>query len=343
MTEVTVLVTCAGGGLSAQFIRLLKGSQRHSFRVVAVDMSTGPVARHFADVFETVPSGADPSYPDVMAEICRKCSVNLIFPCSDEEVIALMPHKKKLNSAGVMLACNDPEVISIITDKIATYRQLEKLGIPMPLWRVASNAKELTGALDDILAATGNAAIKNPRGRGGRGIFVINSSLQRVEQRPGSQELHMNRNTFIDDYAEALLKDEPILVMERLIDPVCDLDVLAWKGKSVTMVPRRRHSSTAPNEGHVLFQSDELETIGRKIVGALNMSWLFDIDFMMNSRQQPIVLEINPRASGSVAVGMIAGIPLMDDLVSLAYGETPVRTKIPYGRHIYAFNALSVR
>ena len=342
MTTITVLVTCAGGGLSAQFIRLLKAGKRHAVRVVAVDIAHGAVARYFADAFETVPPGTDASYPDAMMQICRKHDVGLVFPCSDEEVLALAPHKAKFLQAGVTLACNDPAVNAIITDKIATYGKLKTLGVPMPLWRVATNATELTAALDDVLAATGKAAVKNPRGRGGRGIFVIDSALTKVEQRPGSHELHMDRTAFLGGYATTLLKDQPILVMERLVDPVCDLDVLAWKGEAVIMVPRRRHNSTAPNDGHVLFQSPELESIGRTIVSALNMSWLFDIDFMMNSRQEPIVLEVNPRASGSVSVGMIAGVPLMDDLISLVAGEQPMRGEIPYGRRIFAFNALSV-
>lgn len=342
MTEVAVLVTCAGGGLSAHFIRLLKNSRRHTVRVVAVDASPGPVAKHFADVFETVPPGADAGYPEAIADICRRHGVQLVFPCSDEEVVALAPRKVKFASEGVVLACNDPDVISIIVDKVATYRRLEDLGVPMPMWRVAARDEELAGALEEILsAADGKAVVKNPRGRGGRGTFVIDSRLRDVEERPGSRELHMNETAFLKDYAAPLVQAGDVLVMERLVDPVCDLDVLAWKGEALTMIPRRRHSSTAPNEGHVLFQSDELESIGRKIVAEFGMSWLFDIDFMTNKRQRPIVLEVNPRASGSVSVGMTAGVPLMDDLIALAFGEPPVGGQVPYGNRIYAYQSLS--
>jgi predicted ATP-grasp superfamily ATP-dependent carboligase len=109
------------------------------------------------------------------------------------------------------------------------------------------------------------------------------------------------------------------------------------------MVPRRRHSSTAPNEGHVLFEAPELEAIGRNVVHALDMSWLFDIDFMMNGAGEPIILEINPRASGSVSVGMSAGVPLMDDLISLVLGERPPVAQVPFGQRVYAYQTLGVR
>ena len=340
MPEVTLLVTCIGGGLSAQFVKLLKASRRHTVRVIGTDASRNPVARHFTDAFEIVPRGDDPGFVDSVAAACRKHGVDLVFPCSDEEVLSLSPHKDVFKSSGVTVACNDPGIVDIITDKLATYRKLEKLGVTMPVWRHACSSDELLSALDYVLSATGKAVVKNPSGRGGRGIFVIDNTLSDIERRPGSHELHMSRGAFVDRYMPTVLTGQPVLVMERLVDPVCDLDILAWKGEALTLIPRRRHSSTAPNEGHVLFEGPELAAVGRKIVAALGMSWLFDIDFMTNARGEPIVLEVNPRASGSVSVGMVAGVPLMDDLISLACGERPAPATVPVGRRVYAYNAL---
>ena len=51
------------------------------------------------------------------------------------------------------------------------------------------------------------------------------------------------------------------------------------------------------------------------------MSWLYDCDLMLDSKGQPCILEINPRQSGSVSVSVAAGIPLLDDLISLAKNE----------------------
>ena len=51
------------------------------------------------------------------------------------------------------------------------------------------------------------------------------------------------------------------------------------------------------------------------------MSWLYDCDLMLDSKGRPCILEINPRQSGSVSVSVAAGIPLLDDLISLAKNE----------------------
>lgn len=341
MAEITLLVTCVGGGLSAQFIRLLTASQRHTIRVVGVDMQPDPVARHFADAFETVPAGTDPKYPEVMASICRKHGVNLIFPGSDEEALTLSAHKAMLKSIGVIVACNDPQVLEVITDKIATYRVLEKLGCVLPVWRACESVDALANDIDEVVRDCGQAVVKLPQGRGGRGTFVLDPKISEVHPMPGSRELHMNRELFLAGPAREIKWDGPVLVMERLKGPAFDIDILAWQGKALTLIPRRRHTITAPNDGHVIVDEPVLKDVARKVVAELNMSWLFDIDFMLNANDQPVPLEVNPRASGSVSVGMSSGVPLMDDLVSLAVGE-PVSQKVPvWGRRIFAYNALA--
>jgi len=340
MTDITMLVTCLGGGLSAQFVKLLKDSTRHNIRVIGADMSSDPVARNFADEFETVPAGSERGYSDAVAEICRRHEVNLVFPWADEETLALASAKPDFDALGITLACNSLPVLELITNKISTYRRLTDLAIPMPVWREAADPGTLENGLNEVLAQCGQAVVKCPSERGGRGIFVINPELMDVEGRPGSHELHMNRDTFLAGPALELEWTTPMLVMERLSDPVHDLDILAWKGVALTLIPRRRRSSTAPNEGHIIIDAPEFVDMGRKIVSALELSWLFDIDIMMDGKGRPIVLEVNPRASGSVAVGMAAGVPLMDDLVSLAMGEEVGQRDAPVGKQIVAYNSL---
>ncbi|NOX40554.1 MAG: hypothetical protein GXP05_08570 [Alphaproteobacteria bacterium] len=340
MADITILVTCLGGGLSAQFVKLLKSSTRHNIRVVGADMSRDPVARYFSDEFETIPAGSELGYSDAVAEICRRYEVNLVFPSADEEALALASAISEFDALGVTLACNSLPVLELITNKISTYRRLADLAIPMPVWREAAGPDALENGLDEVLVQCGQAVVKCPSGRGGRGIFVINPELTEVESRPGSHELHMNRDAFLTGPARELEWATPMLVMERLSDPVHDLDILAWKGKALTLIPRRRRSSTAPNEGHIIIDAPELVDMGRKIVSELELSWLFDIDIMMDGKGRPIVLEVNPRASGSVAVGMAAGVPLMDDLVSLALGEEVGQREAPVGKQIVAFNSL---
>ena len=48
---------------------------------------------------------------------------------------------------------------------------------------------------------------------------------------------------------------------------------------------------------------------------------------MLDSKQRPKIIEINPRMSGSAAVSVAAGIPLFDDLISIYKNKRIKRLK----------------
>ena len=73
--------------------------------------------------------------------------------------------------------------------------------------------------------------------------------------------------------------------------------------------------------GNVIVPCPEMIELGRKAARLFNLSWLYDLDMMSTRDGQPVIIEINPRPSGSVTASVAAGVPLLDDLVSLAKGE----------------------
>ena len=131
--------------------------------------------------------------------------------------------------------------------------------------------------------------------------------------------------------------------MEKLIGPVCDLDILAWEGKVIHALPRRRLDSARPNDGHIIEANKEVINFAKKIVENMNLSWIFDIDFMFSIDGEPRILEINPRASGSLAVPIIAGVPIIDDLLNILDGKTITTDDYPYGSIIYPVKSLRKR
>ena len=75
----------------------------------------------------------------------------------------------------------------------------------------------------------------------------------------------------------------------------------------------------------------------------MRLSWIFDVDYMFASDGSPVILEINPRASGSVAVPIAAGVPLFDDMLSLAYGKNVEEIKYPKQMVVYPVKSLRKR
>ena len=68
-----------------------------------------------------------------------------------------------------------------------------------------------------------------------------------------------------------------------------------------------------------------------------NLSWLYDCDVMFDNNNNPIVIEINPRQSGSIAVSIEAGFKIYENIIKLylnkkTYPQFKIKKKIiiPY-------------
>jgi len=336
----TVLLTSTGGTLSAQVIRWLRASRRHRIRVVAVDARDTAVGRHFADAFHRVPMGDDPRYVARIGEIIRQEKVDLILPCSDEEALALADQRAAVETESCQLACAPAEMLRLMSDKNQCYTYLRKHGVATPDWACAHSRSALEAAVAEF-AERGEFALKPMRSRGNRDIYVIRRDEGEVEKSLSGRELHMGLDTFRRQYLPALAERLPFMVMERLLPPAYDVDVLSWQGVPLRIVPRRRlNTEGVPFLGNVIVGSAELVELGQRIAGIVGLSWLYDFDIMTSRSGTPAVLELNPRPSGSFAASVAAGIPLLDDLVSLAKGEALPATMLPEEKLILPYTAL---
>ena len=61
---------------------------------------------------------------------------------------------------------------------------------------------------------------------------------------------------------------------------------------------------------------------------------------MFDKNNKPKVIEINPRMSGSTAVSIEAGIPLLHTLIDIHTDATVENVEIPYGTGVIAYKAL---
>jgi biotin carboxylase len=337
-----MLITCVGGELAPEILRILRTSERHEVKLVGVDMAADAVGRHFCDFFETVPRGDDPAYPEAVLAIAGRHGVDVVYPTSDEEAMSLAAIEDDLTKRGVRLAANSYEFVNLVSDKIATYKRLDEAGIVTPTWVAVNSHAELPEAVEELMSRTGSAVVKPARARGSRGVYVLGPEGAGATQYQGSRETHVGTEAFLAEHAEELDELYPLLVMERLEEPVFDVDMLSWHGVPKRVVVRRRVHSAMPNEGHMIVVHEALQNLGRSIITALGSSWLLDCDIMHDSQGAPQILEINPRPSGSLAVPIRAGVPLLDDMISLAFGEPLAETDDPADLLVVPYKALAV-
>ena len=140
----------------------------------------------------------------------------------------------------------------------------------------------------------------------------------------------MSLNYFRKNKKKLINSNYPKLLCERLTSPCYDIDVLAKNGKYLYSLSRERiNPAGVPFKGNIIRKNKKLDVLSKKIVNLLGLSWIVDIDVMTKANGDPVIIEINPRVSGSSVVSVIAGVPLYKDLLELYSKKNIKITKYP--------------
>ena len=109
--------------------------------------------------------------------------------------------------------------------------------------------------------------------------------------------------------------------MPRLHAPVYDVDIFRFNERNCKCFVRERNNPAGiPYTGNMLRQSAEIIEYARNIASVMKLESLHDIDMMTDPTLGPVLLEINPRPSGSLAGLNAAGYCLLDYALAGAGG-----------------------
>jgi len=308
MDDFVIMLTSSGGGLSAELRRRVLGSKRYKIKIIAVDSKDSENAKIFCSEFSLVPNGNDKNYVDAIHELVLKYNINMVIPCSDEEALSLAKERKKIEKNGCILACVEYKILQVLSSKIETYRLLKKNGIKTPEFYEVHSLDQLASKVNYLLDRKIDAVVKPALGRGGRDVSIISNN---------KDVTYISKNTFFNNNLNLYKNLFPVIVMEKLVNPIFDVDMLSLNGSIVRSVVRRRINPSVPNDGHIIENNVYLHNLAKNIAKVFNLSWLYDCDIMMDSKGKPMILEINPRPSGSIAVSLASGINFIDDMIAI--------------------------
>jgi len=299
----------------------LRNSSRAPFRLIGVNSTAAPLAEHLVDAFHLVPRGDASDYADHLLEIVRRHKVDVVFPWSDEESLVLSSQQERFAKEGCKILTSPPEVLAKILDKQKTYELLSQAGLKVPEYSVINTPADLIKMLESYGYPKRSIIVKPTAGRGGRGVFLLEGKDAPPEWLgSGQREGRIGTGTDLASISD--LVTGKTFVMPCLKAPVFDADVWSVKGRAEVVVVRERHNPTGiPFEGNTLVRNKAVEDYCRKAAEVLELDALHDMDLMTSEDGTPVLLEVNPRASGSLAATLAAGVPILDAALASAVGK----------------------
>lgn len=291
--RVRVLVTGAGGPAGVCAIRGLVDR----YDVVAADADPCAVGLRLAPRGRVIGRADRPGFVDRLCEVALETGSNVLLSTVAEELVALACQRDRLAAAGLAVWLPDPCAVQRCTDKWAFHGALVAAGVPTPATALGS-----AGELD------GPWIVKPRFGRGSRDVFAVDDA---------------------DELAVLLGRVSDPLVQHRLAGREFTADALVDDDGTVLCVaPRWRLETKAgiSTKGET-FSDPAVDAVVAGALGAVGLVGPANVQGFVTAAG-PVVVEINPRLSGGLALTQHAGADLLGAYVARALGRPIDRDRL---------------
>ncbi len=332
MKRVTVLITCTGGVISPSHISSLRENpDGRPLKIVGTDMTVPCVGQQLADKFYQVPSGSSPDYVARLLDICSRESVDVIFPASHEEALALTSHRAAFDKTGIVIAASRYEVLELAFNKNRAYQKLKDVGLPCPEFRTVKSLGAFKEAAVELGIDRKKIVMKPVLTRGGRGARILtkeSTAKSLLNEKAGY--LEANYNDVLRMVAELDGPSFPeLILMEYLPGTIYSVDFLAKNGKALIIVPKVRVvGNPSQTIVGVVRRNSVVEETTARISEVFGFDYNVNIEMGCNAEGVPLPFDFNPRIAASVAFCSAAGANLIYYALKMALGEEVPEVKV---------------
>lgn len=337
MKDLTILLSASSSPSMPGMLKCFKNNGERNIKIVGVDMTADPSAKHMVDAFYRVPAATAPEYIDIILEICKKEKVDVYFPNISAEVSAVSARKEEFDALGVKLSVSNMESVAISNNKLHTYQALEKAGIPVPRYYGVHTVEDFVEGMKYMGYPEKPVCIKIVDGSGSRGVRIIDSTKSRYDI-----FVHEKPNSFYISYDDMLSMlqsaKEPLhemMLVECMHGPEFTVDLLAEKGKALYIMGRSNVDSMMSIAQESVVQYDELAyRVSEQVIDLLKMDGNVGFDFMRNDKEEAVLMDINPRITATISLLAAGGVNLPYLRVKQLLGEELPQCEPQYGTRI---------
>lgn len=344
---IRILLTCIGGFFGLDLIRSIKMDPELPVHLIGLDANPNVVARHYVDAFYSISSTTDnlKSYAEELLDICIKEAVQVLIPSADEEVLAVSAYLDNFRAHGILCTVEPYETLLLLRDKIKTFDKLKSAGLHLPIYQSILSIDDVNHFAALVGYPENPFILKPNTGRGARGLFVVDPSVQHLEKGYEARGYEIGNVEMFQQLAE----NQPdrltnLMAMELLQGNVHDVDCLSNDGTPVCIMVRERLTTNQFSrgvEGHEIIENELMKEFVTKAINILNFNYCNDFDFLLLKDGKPGLIEINPRWSGSVVSGIAAGVNFPNLLIRKTMGlPLPENISIQTGVKCYPVHRL---
>lgn len=333
MKDITVLLSACNSPTMPGLIKCIKNNGERNIKIIGIDMSEEPSAKYLVDRFYKVPSAEDPSYVDIVLNICKKEAVDIYFPNISAEVSALAVRMDEFNEAGIILSISSQESVDIANNKLHSYQLMKENNIPVPKFYSVHNIEDFIEGCKEMGYPEKAVCLKIVSGSGSRGVRIIDSNRSRYQIFTNEKP-----NSFFTSYEDMLsvLREVDVLDEMMLVEYMPGIeytvDLLAENGKVLYQVGREnRVSLMSIAQESVLVPNSHAYEVTKSIVRLLKMDGNIGFDFMKNEEGIPVLMDINPRITATVSVIAAGGVNLPYLRIKQLLGEELPELTVNYG------------
>ena len=336
MRPVTVMMSASGSQFAPGIIKCFKDNGEREIKVVGGDMSTDPTNQYLVDKFYRVPAVKDPTYADVLLDICKKEKVDIFFPQMSAELPVLLENISRFDDAGIKVSITRNDSLYIANNKLKLFEFMKENNIPVSKFSVISSLDDFDKAIREVGYPEKPVCVKLTESSGARGVRVIDDSKSRyhifAHEKPDSFYIsYEDMKKTLEDADEF----PELMVMEYLSGDEYDVDLIADNGKVLFMAGRRNPVMVMSiTQESVLEKNEEAYRIAEQIVEKLGLDGVIGIDYKFAEDGSCRLLEINPRIDATVSVFAAGGLNLPYLQVKHLLGEELPEVDVRYGTRL---------
>lgn len=336
MRPVTVMMSASGSQFAPGIIKCFKDNGEREIKVVGGDMSTDPTNKYLVDKFYRVPAVKDPTYADVLLDICKKEKVDIFFPQMSAELPVLLENISRFDDAGIKVSITRNDSLYIANNKLKLFEFMKENNIPVSKFAVISSLDDFDKAIREVGYPEKPVCVKLTESSGARGVRVIDDSKSRyhifAHEKPDSFYIsYEDMKKTLEDADEF----PELMVMEYLSGDEYDVDLIADNGKVLYMAGRRNPVMVMSiTQESVLEKNEEAYRIAEQIVEKLGLDGVIGIDYKFAEDGSCRLLEINPRIDATVSIFAAGGLNLPYLQVKHLLGEELPEVEVRYGTRL---------